>query len=157
MMIKVVTNNNPRKEESFFIEDVKDLSILKVGLGDVRDYVRSINKEFDEFCKTGRAINDITYVELAKCHNWVLSSLALQSINRYKNSNNVTKYYDCATQKSDCIYMNNSSKVNLFTFKIPDKSKANKFVQCLLSTVNEDIYVINDKGQTVDSIRHHNL
>lgn len=157
MMIKVVTNNNPRKEESFFIEDVKGLSILKVGLGDVRDYVRSINKEFDEFCKSSRAINDITYAELTKYHNWCLSSLALQSVDKYNKIDNVTKYYNDLTFKPDCVYMNNSSKANLFTFKISDESKANKFIQCLLLTVNEDVYVINDKGQTVDSIRHHNL
>jgi len=172
MMIKVVKNNNSRREESFFIEDVKDLSILKVGLGDVRDYVRSINPEFDEYCKTGRAINDITYANLLKYHNWCLNSLALKTVGKYredsKNSDNTLRvqseyenikmyYNDPISMNADYIYMNNSNKINLFAFEIPDETKPNKYITCLLSTVNEDTYIINDKGQTVDSIRSHGI
>lgn len=159
MIIKVIKNNNPRREDSFFIENVKDLNILKISLTDVREYVRTICPEFEEYCKNKEHLDMITYADIVRFYNWNLSTLALQTVDeadKYDLGNplKATQYYDLILGRPDnSIFMDGNSRINLLFFKIPDEVKPNKFIDCLLSTTTEDVYIINDKGQTIDSIK----
>jgi len=153
MIIKVIKNNNPRREESFFIEDVRDLEILKISLADVMKYVRTVSLEFNEYCNNQEHLGMITYANIVQYYNWSLISLALKTVDKYIWSDDAEKYFNETYCNYSSIFMNDSNRIHLFKFRIPDEIKPNKFITCLLSTLREDVYVINDKGQTIDSIR----
>ncbi len=164
MLIKVVKKNHKAKEESFFIDNVQDLEIIKMPLSKILTFARTKSPELDSFCNDKRNIpidiKPITYAEFTEHYNWVLSSLVLKLLEKYE----ISKYmsiqvdYDLTTfgdKKS--IYMSKDDCINILFFKLPSKINPNVLVNGRLSTVYDNVYIINDKGQTVESIKYRGL